>query len=379
MHICFLTHEYPKPGFPHGGIGSFIKTFATQLVKNGHKVSIIGIGYSEIDEIYSEDGVSIFRLGPVKLKGLSWFLNSGKINRKISELHKENPINIIESTETGLAFIKRLNGIKYIIRLHGGHHFFAEAENRGINKWKGFQEKRSFKKADAFIGVSNFVIKHTSQYLSFQGKPVITIYNSVNFELFKPQQHKYNSENNLVFAGTVSDKKGIRQLLAAMPIITNSFPKVELHIFGRDSKINGNESYINTIKKQFPTDTFNNIIFEGPVNLNDMPSVYQIAEICIFPSHMETMGLVAAEAMAMEKPVIFTTSGPGPEVIKDGITGLLCNPLNPADIAEKVIYLLTYKDKAIELSRNARIDVLERFNSNNLLEKNIDFYRSIIG
>ena len=34
MHICFLTNEYPKAGFPHGGLGSFVKTMAEALVKN---------------------------------------------------------------------------------------------------------------------------------------------------------------------------------------------------------------------------------------------------------------------------------------------------------------------------------------------------------
>ena len=33
MHICFLTDEYPKEGFPHGGIGSFVKTMAEALAK----------------------------------------------------------------------------------------------------------------------------------------------------------------------------------------------------------------------------------------------------------------------------------------------------------------------------------------------------------
>ena len=68
-------------------------------------------------------------------------------------------------------FLKqKIKNIKYVIRLHGGHHFFAEAENRGINKWKGFQEKRSFKKADAFIAVSNYVKNHTATYLSYYNK-----------------------------------------------------------------------------------------------------------------------------------------------------------------------------------------------------------------
>jgi hypothetical protein len=57
-------------------------------------------------------------------------------NAKIKDIHEKNPIDIIETSELGLAFINKIEGVKYIIRLHGGHHFFAEAESRGINKWK---------------------------------------------------------------------------------------------------------------------------------------------------------------------------------------------------------------------------------------------------
>lgn len=62
---------------------------------------------------------------------------------------KKIEFDLVEGAELS-AFLPKIKEIKYIIRLHGGHHF-AEGENRGINWWKGFQEKRSFKKADAFI------------------------------------------------------------------------------------------------------------------------------------------------------------------------------------------------------------------------------------
>ena len=78
-----------------------------------------------------------------------------QFNELIKEIHSTEPIDVIETSELGLAFLEKIKSVKYIIRLHGGHHFFSEAENRGINWWKGWQEKRSFKKADAFIAVFN--------------------------------------------------------------------------------------------------------------------------------------------------------------------------------------------------------------------------------
>ena len=135
MHICFITNEYPKESFSHGGIGSFVKTIATELVKNNIQVSVVGINYTAMEEREVIDGVSIYRLKKSNVKGLAWYFNSKRINKKTIEIHTKHPISIIESPELGFAFINKIRGIKYIIRLHGGHHFFAEAENRKINTW----------------------------------------------------------------------------------------------------------------------------------------------------------------------------------------------------------------------------------------------------
>jgi glycosyltransferase involved in cell wall biosynthesis len=119
------------------------------------------------------------------------------------------------------------------------------------------------------------------------------------------------------------------------------------------------------------------VVFKGSVLNTLIPSIYNQARICVFPSHMETLGLVAPEAMLMEKPVIFTNKGPGPEVIKDGITGLLCNPHSPEDIAEKVIWMLQHPVEAQQMGKNARKDILQRFDVEVILKQNIDFYQSI--
>lgn len=62
MHICFISNEYPKEGFPHGGVGTFLKTIAPKLVEAGHKVSVVGINYTSSNETSVENGVTIYRL-----------------------------------------------------------------------------------------------------------------------------------------------------------------------------------------------------------------------------------------------------------------------------------------------------------------------------
>jgi glycosyltransferase involved in cell wall biosynthesis len=93
---------------------------------------------------------------------------------------------------------------------------------------------------------------------------------------------------------------------------------------------------------------------------------------------METQGLVAQEAMAMKKTVVFTKLGPGPEIIKDYKTGLLCDPHNPSAIAEKIIWVFDNKSEAQQMALEARKDILKRFDIKKMIEKNIQFYLDLI-
>ena len=379
MHICFLTNEYPKAGFPHGGLGSFVKTMAEALVDKEIQVTVVGLNYVLSDEAEIINGVNIIRIRKSKVKGLAWYFNSKNIAKTIAAIHKKNRIDFVEGAELSFAFLPKIKEIKYVIRLHGGHHFFAEGENRGINWWKGFQEKRSFKKADAFIAVSNYVKSHTAMYLSYHNKPVEVIFNPINGQLFQPQDITIDV-NNITFAGTICEKKGVRQLIQAFPLVKEKFPNAILNLYGRDWFFPDGSSYIKMLQEtEIPKlgDYTQDVVFHGAVSFTEIPNVYAKAAVCVFPSHMETLGLVAPEAMVMEKPVIFTKLGPGPEVITDGVTGWLCNPHNPEDIANKIIQVLSNPHKAFEIAKKGRQSVLQQFEIKTIVLKNIEFYDKI--
>lgn len=382
MHICFVTHEYPKQGFSHGGIGTFIQTIGRGLVKNKHQVTVIGInGYACDYEEENDQGVTVYRLKPKKIKGVTWWLNSRKVNAHIKKIHAKTPISIIETPELGLAFIKKIPSIKYIIRLHGGHHFFSEAENRGIHKWKGFQEKRSFKKADAFIAVSNYVKTHTAKYLNYCNKKVAVINSPVNLEVFTPKVDVEIDNNTILFAGTICEKKGVRHLILAMSEVIETYPNIELHMYGRDWFFKDGRSYIQYLKEEVLPELGSlskNIVFKGVIPIEELALKYASSTLCVFPSLMETQGLVAQEAMAMNKLVIFSELGPGPEAIEDGVTGLLCNPYDIKSIAKAIKRGLENEEERQIIADKAASYAREKYNINTLLNKNLEFYKSII-
>ncbi len=380
MHICIVSHEYPKKGFAHGGIGSFLKTIAPKLVEKNIHITIIGLNYINEEEYEEDNGVKIYRLSYFNKRGFGWLFGAKAVNNKINEIHKNNPIDIVEASELGLAFIKKIASIKYVIRMHGGHHFFAEAENRKINFWKGFQEKKSFNKADAFIAISNYVKNHTEKYLSYNNKPVALINNPINIDLFTPLSNTIN-KFSIVFVGSVCEKKGIRQLIQSFPLVKEEFPNATLEIYGRDWLFPDGSSYITMLKEKELTKLggiSSDIHFHGLINFELIPDKYSRAHVCVFPSHMETQGLVAPEAMAMKKIVVFTKKGPGNETIDEYKTGLLCDPYNPIDIANKIIWVFKNEDKVSIIENNARESVIKKYSVDLIVKKNIEFYSSLI-
>jgi len=377
MHICFITSEYPKEGLSHGGVGSFIKSIALELVNNGIKVSVIGINNEDFYEETSINSINIYRLKPSRIRGLKWFFNSKAIQSKIRQIHCENAVDVVETPELGLAFLHKVKNIKYIIRLHGGHHFLAEEGK--INWWKAFQEKRSFKKADAFIAISKYIKEQTETLLSFNTKTVTQIYNPIDISAFFPIRTTLTAAFQIVYVGTVYKKKGIVQLIEAFKIVKNQIPNATLEIYGKDWFYPDGSSFIEKLQKAESNYThFNSIHFNGVVPHSEIAKKYAEASVCVFPSLVEAQGLVVAEAMAMEKLVIFTEFGPGKEIINHQENGLLCDPRDPKDIAQKICWCFDNPHRVAMIEKNARKTVVDKFNLEKIVLQNIMFYQSII-
>ena len=200
----------------------------------------------------------------------------------------------------------------------------------------------------------------------------------IDFSKFYPADPLLIEKHSIVFAGTVCEKKGIRQLILAMPEIRKQYPNTILHIYGRDWYFPDKSSYINYLKNILTKAQLQNVIFHGALSHDKLPKIYEKAEVCAFPSHIETQGLVAPETMSMEKAVLFTKAGPGPETIVDYETGLLVEPHNPNDIAEKIIWFFEHPEKALQIGKNARAFVLQKFDVDIIVRKNILFFEKII-
>ena len=375
MHIVFLTSEYPLNKKSHGGIGTFVKFLAENLIKHGINVSVIGI-YNN-NETVCLNNVTIYKLKKSQWKLAKFYDHNIKIQKKIKEIQKKSRIDIIEGSELNFAFFQKKTTYKKVIRLHGGHHFFALEENKKRNIWKSYQEKTSFKKADFYVSVSKYVSIKTKKILKFNFKDTL-IYNSINLKPFYKSSLNNEIPFKLLFVGTVCHKKGIDTLIEAMPLIKKIHPNVNLEIIGRDWFTKEGDSYIKYLRTRISKGLEESITFTGNLPYDDLPAKIESAQVCVYPSLSESFGLTLIEGMAMGKCIVASNIKSFSEIVGDSKSVTLFEPNSKIDLSKKIIDLLNNEDKRHLFINKSRNYILENFKTEQTIEKNITFYKSII-
>ena len=131
-----------------------------------------------------------------------------------------------------------------------------------------------------------------------------------------------------VFVGRLTPEKGVRTLLAAMPL-TN--PSVSLAIVG-DGPLE------EEVRSAAARDS--RIRYLGRISQKEVLDLLGGATALIFPSEWyETFGRVAAEAFARGTPVVAARIGAVAEIVEDGRTGVHFNPSDPEDLAQKLAWV----------------------------------------
>ena len=200
----------------------------------------------------------------------------------------------------------------------------------------------------------------------------------VDIERFNPrikgdsirERYGLGDSKVVLFVGRLTFHKGINHLIEAAGI----YPNAKYLIVGAGPM---EES----LKRQAATSSnAKNIIFAGPASTEDLPQFYAACDVLVLlsVSRLEAFGLVMLEAMASGKPVV-TSDMPGMrEVVVDGTDGLLAEPLDSHDIADKIKRLLEDDDLRKRFGANGRMKVEQRFTWERVTKLTEEAYKKLL-
>ncbi|HHV55863.1 MAG TPA: glycosyltransferase family 4 protein [Firmicutes bacterium] len=176
---------------------------------------------------------------------------------------------------------------------------------------------------------------------------VVIIPYGVDVSLFAPPEHSVSPRRQLrlLFVGKISQAKGISYLLEAVRRLDRA--DISLTLVGQ---IQGDGRVL---------EPYRHLFRHVPHVPNFMlRHIYQKADVFVFPTLIEGMGLVVLEAMASGLPVITTPNGPG-DIVRDGVDGFVVPPRDVDALIQRIELLRTDRGLRVEMGRNARERALQ--------------------
>lgn len=376
MRICLVCSEYPPSR--HGGIGSFIRMFARSLIRNGHKVRVVGI-YAEVDsspETQEDDGVEVWRIRSPGGKG-RWIAARYELFRKISEWAHRGEIDLVEVPDYGgiAAAWPRLP-LPVVVRLHGSGTYFA-AEMGWRPDWKmQLWERWSLRRADYCCSTSQYTASRTTQLFPGVVSAETVLHNFIETEACPGS--RLRNPVKVIYTGTLTPKKGVIALVDAWPQVQARFLNAELHLCGGDGRMESGRLVSSYIQANLGRWIDKTVFLHGFIPREEVLEMLSTSRCAVFPSFSEAFALAPLEAMSLGCATIYTRLASGPELIEDGRTGLLVDPHDPGEISKAILRIIGDDALASSIAAEGRRYVHNNLSAEVMTARNEEFYRKCV-
>lgn len=335
--ICFIANLFPSKRDP--SFGSFVGKNHEQLIEQGHKI----INKVVID--YRASGLE-------KLICYIRFIFSGML-----AINKRNYdfIYFHYLTYSTICLLPYLlfSKPKYVINVHGDDL----VGNSFIHKIMGIASPLIIKHSAGIIVPSQYFKTILLELYPWyrEEKVIISPSGGVDFEIFKANKLSDSSLFTLGYVSRIDEGKGWPELLKAVALIKNEQPELverfKLNLYGTGGQVEQLKNEISELG------IGKLVTYFGALEHNQLAIKYSEMNAFVFPTHRESFGLVAVEALACGTPVLASNISPVNEIVIEGINGLFFEKQNPHSIAKKIIQLLEMKkadyDKLVSNARES--------------------------
>ena len=179
-----------------------------------------------------------------------------------------------------------------------------------------------------------------------------------------------NNEQIVINVAHLAGHKGQQYLVRAIPLVLGKIPDVRFFIIGGGKLMDELKTLAASLglKKE--------LIFTG--FRKNVGAFYQIADLFVMSSVQEGLGTAVLDALVLGKPVVATRAGGIPEIIRDGETGRLVAPGDPAALAEGIVEMLNHTERAKRMAVYGQEMVRKKFCVEAMVNRNIEVYKKIL-
>lgn len=412
--MAVLVYEYPPKIV--GGLGTYAAEITRKFVLLGHDVSVftmnddigglptrelwrgieihrpIHIDVSDtLPDVIAEDvkkwgrGIGLFS----KILTYNYLSAAKLVNELVRKEEFKYDVVVAHdwlSVISGAAVKKEL-GLPLVFHVH--------STERGRTLGNGSEvvsniERRGGLMADLIVTVSH-AMRDELIKLGFPKEKIQACYNAVDPQKYcleevgetkvrEVRQTRGLGDGDLMvlYIGRLVWVKGVDKLIMAMPQVLKKVPNIKLVVVGLGEMRDYLEKLVENLKLQDVVKFCFEFIPE-----EERIAHYAACDVAVFPSLYEPFGIVALEAMSMEKPVVVGASGVSgmrEVVIPSGPDqcGFHVNPSDPADIAWGIITAVQDPQKKVQLGQNGRRRVLQEFSWDIAAKRTAQLYSELL-
>lgn len=167
-----------------------------------------------------------------------------------------------------------------------------------------------------------------------------------------------NKVPHILFLSNLLVEKGVFVLLDAVKLLKDCGYSFICDFVGGETKELSSALFVSEVEKR---GLKGDVVYHGLKFGKDKKYFFENADVFVLPTCNDTFGLVIIEAMEYKIPVISTNEGAIPDIIKDKITGLICEKRNPESLANCLKVLLDNPDLREQIGENAYRQFKEQY------------------
>ena len=399
MKIALLSFEYPsETGF--GGIGTYTWYQARALVKLGHEVHVLA-GAAAPTSLRTEthDGVVVHRYRADGLlmrlfarldRPQLWWTknrleNGLSMHEGLRALRRRYEFDLLEMPECGAEgwLLNHLTGARTVVRFHSPARLimgYYDVRTADVTLCSSL-ERLAMMGAGAFTACSRFLADEVRAQLGIRAS-VRVIPNGIDLELFDAAEQvdvrrEYDlprSRPLILFAGRMEPRKGIHLCRDIVPRILERY-EVAFVFAGRDLFGHMRDTLLPEVASR---PLRGSIHYLGDLSLTAVRSCVRQTDIFLSPSLWENCPYSCLEAMAAGRPIVCSDQGGMPELIRDGVNGLLARTGDASSFVRQLERLIEDRPLADRLGAAARRTIEESFTDVGVARSSAAFYRECL-